>query len=327
MHIRGVAKMVVAVAVAATGMIAASCGSPEPTGPDPTPTLTPTETAYVGDLRSAWGRFFAKNAAFGTAFQQTWPLRTRLFTTLRDAGAGTAFVGTLEALEGLTPPERFTADHDIVIAAVRDLVRIDVEAREAIDREDLVGFFVANRRLGEVMSAASFRLSPLVCRAGEPPNFPLASLCSREAPAPGGEYGAQLDDALRRLEAVSRQVGGLVGFKNTLEPSEFLGLMAAEVSKSRDQLSAANAEIKSLQPPSEYQADHDTFVRYLEDRLQRAGELVEAAGAGDYDGVERIIRDPSSLCEARGALQSPEFRDLARVHLQGPPGICGGEPY
>lgn len=328
MRIAGLTKSLAVAAAVVTSLIAASCTGSESAGPDPTPTLTPAETAYVGEVRSAWGQFYVKNAAFGGAFRQTWPVRARLFATLRDAGAGTAFVGTLEALEVLTPPERFTQDHEIVTAAVRELVRVDAEAGEAIDREDLVSFFVANLRLGEVSSAAKFRLSPEVCQAGEPPGVPLVTLCGREAPPPGGEYGAQLDDILRRLEASARRIGdGLMGFRYTLEPEEFLGLLTAEYPRFLDQLNTAIVDIRGLEPPGKYQADHDAFVRYLEGRLQRALTLADAAEAGDYAGVESAARDPSSRCETRGALTSPEFRELVRVHLQGPPGICGGEPY
>ncbi len=107
--------------VVVTALAVVACGTSEPTPtptPSPTPTATPPPTAlsagemeYFEQVQAAQKLIESKFENFGAIFGRAWPLRSLLIDALLQAGVGTAFTGTWEALEGLNAPERFRADH------------------------------------------------------------------------------------------------------------------------------------------------------------------------------------------------------------------------
>ena len=124
-------------ALAVAALVAVACGTSATVTPLPTPTpiaetssamdLNPAEAEYLEQLRSAVSLFASKNEAFREVYERTYALPQRLFATLKEAGAGTAFIKSLEALEQLNPPERFQVDHQHMVETYREYVRVDAE--------------------------------------------------------------------------------------------------------------------------------------------------------------------------------------------------------
>ena len=84
-----------AIALAA---IAVACGSSDD---DAEPTAE--ETVYLADVEQAFELFRVNLDEFTTLFGQAWPLPSLMFMALEEAGAGTAFDGTVAALEAMSP--------------------------------------------------------------------------------------------------------------------------------------------------------------------------------------------------------------------------------
>ena len=106
--------------------------------------LSSEEEEYFEEVRAAQALTASKFENFGEIFGQAWPLRSFLIDALLEAGVGTAFTGRLEALEELTPPERFRTDHERMVEVTRELVRVDGEAAQAVKDDDLARFVLLN---------------------------------------------------------------------------------------------------------------------------------------------------------------------------------------
>ncbi len=324
-------------------LIVAACSS----SPTPTPTSTPSlgltlsEEEYLGQVRAAWNLFRTKNNAFGEVFGQTWPVRGRLFEALKQAGAGTAFMGTLEALEELDPPPKFQADHQLLVDTVRELVRLDAEIIPLFDSQDAVAFVLLNTRLAEVSGNASLKMSGPVCWAGDPRSapsdttpppgvppglppgvadvVPLFSTCAPTEPLPGGEYGVRLNESIRRLEAFLSSLQSLGPF-GLLQPDEVFQVAVQKAPKVIDFLEEILSDINALTPPSDLQSDHGVLTQYLTEAMGLTDAVGSAAQAGDMERFrEELDRDRDVFCNARGGFSSPDFKKMVLVHFQGSP--------
>ena len=326
------------VALASIALLAAACGSsatatPLPTpSPEPTPTppsgpsdtdLNASETEYLNQVRAATGLFAAKSEAFGEAFGQTWAIPQRLFDTLQAAGAGTAFVGSLEALEQLEPPERLRADHQRMVETYRELVRVDAEIGQAIANHDLIAFNLLNSQLGEISGLNAVGLSTAVCHATTDPDSP-GNVCAPSEPLPGGEYGAQFNVTIRRFQALfqaytSSTVGPVL-------PDDLLAIASVQQPKVSGLLQETLDGVKRLSPPADFLADHAVLTQYFEEQLAATPRMRSAVEAGDSTMLqEGRFRFMQRLCET-GQRFSPAFKPLARAHFEGPPEMCGGPP-
>ena len=178
--------------------------------PTPGPILPPSlaeglsegEIAYLDQVHEALGLFGDKARHFGDLFNQTYAVRERLFEALEDAGAGTAFEDTAEALERLVPPQIFQADNERMVQTARELVRVDSQIIDVLADQDAVAFFVINAELAEVSGMGGLDLSPAVCNAAAGPDMPRpVPGCGSGEALPGGEYGAQLKGIIGRFNA------------------------------------------------------------------------------------------------------------------------------
>ena len=298
------------VALASIALFTAACGSS-------------SETAYLKQVREATGLFAAKNEAFGDAFGQTYALPQRLFDTLQAAGAGTAFVGSLEAIERLDPPERFRADHQRMVETYRELVRVDAEIGQSIANQDLIAFNLLNSQLGEISGLNAVGLSTAVCHATTDRDSPL-DVCAPSEPLPGGEYGAQLNVTVRRFQVLfqaynSATVGPVL-------PDDLLAIASVQQPKAISLLQETLDEVKRLSPPADLLADHAVLIQYFEESL--AGTLNMSSGVETGDSTmlqEEIFTSGQRLCET-GQRFSPAFKPLVSAHFEGSPEICDGPP-
>ncbi len=129
-----------------------------------------------------------------------------LLSALSEAGAGTSFDPVIEALDELQPPERFRADHEVALEAMRAAAAADRDIGQAAEDGDIVAFTLGNMQLGLLQGEFALNVSPEYCEA--PDNAPRS--CQRDAG--GGEYGLELRSIMSRFQAeFSPRVGALMG--------------------------------------------------------------------------------------------------------------------
>ena len=289
--------------------------------------LNEAEAEYLAQVRAAFKLFADKAAGFGAVFSQTWPLRERLFEALKEAGAGTAFQETVEALEQLDPPQRFRADHGIWVRTARELYRVDNQIIQALDEQDAVAFIVINAQLGEVSGRAGLELSPAACNGAAPPGPRPAPGCKSGEPLPGGEYGTQLEAIMGRLDATFSPGAIFVFLPPILLPDEIPTLLETLQPKVIEALEEALAQVRRLESPDELRSDHGRLLQYLEDQLLLARDIPSAAAGQDKAMLlDRTQRAREVYCDARQEF-SESSKPIMRIHFQGPPMACDGEPF
>ncbi len=286
--------------------------------------LSSEEEEYFEEVRAAQALSVSKFENFGEIFGQAWPLRSLLIDALLEAGVGTAFTGTLQVLEELTPPERFRADHERMVEVTRELVRVDGEAAQAVKDDDLARFVLLNGELGQVSSSVAPGFSMAFCEhtdvGGE--------LCGPAGPVPGGEYGASVNEALRRFEPRFGTGMGVLAFPLTLRPDEFATVLATQGSTFREQLQEVRAQVGSLTPPEELRADHDRLVAYYDGFIDRVNKLIAATEAGDVETARnQIFGFQGQFCETRQSFSSSQFKELVGVHFRADPDACDGASF
>ncbi len=289
-------------------------------GPTATPAGTPTaaEQAYLDEVEGA-ALLIAENFAhFGRVMDSVFPTRGALFGALAEAGAGTAFDDGLAAMEALDPPERFREEHELALDGLREFQRVDRQVGQAVEDIDLVAFALANVQLSTLSVELPLQHSVAFCLArfsGSP------HLCDRPDFSSSGEYGEEIYSIFSRIETDA--LPALAGQLPALNNDEVLAVLDAVAPGALEALEQSEEDVKSLDPPAGFQADHDRLVRYLGDLLAVATERRQAAERGDFDAAQaQIPRLFEVFCTAASEI-SPAISPFVVVHF-GDTGDCGG---
>ena len=274
------------------------------------------EQRYFKQARDAISLAGAKLQAFGAVFSQTLTTRDRLIDVLLEAGVGTAFVPSLEALEAIEPPDRLASVHSALAETYRTLVRNDKEAEQAVRDGDLAGFVLANGRLGEANSSLPLALPAEACHSlfGTRPG----GLCAPIEPLPGGEYGSELHEVLRMSQPQFTGVAGALGFPVSLSDEETAAVIEEVAPKAGPVLGELRRQVDALTPPPELSADHDRLIGYFDRLLEIFEEVTAAAKAGDIsDAPGAIARILTTVRETLRSFESRDFSILVAVHFGG----------
>ena len=338
-------KSWIAALFAIAALVAIACGGSDTSAPLPTATLTPAptetplpgqapqagattpvveltaeEAGYIEQVRAGWNVFHSKAGGFREAFGQFYAMKSRLFETLKDAGAGSAFEGALRAVEQITPPQRFQGDHQVMLQAMAKMVEYDHDVGRAVDNQDLPAFAVANGRMAETVGLMALQLSAVVCLATNAPDQPF-SFCNSNELLPGGQYGIQLNAAIARLNI------GFVARSSIFPPaftaSDQLATLAVFQPETINLYLQTLDEVNALPPPSDLRTDHLRLVQYLEEQLENNREGDSAVQAQDLDKYREVSGQAIGLfCGVRQDI-SPEMMKIVRVHFGDDQGLCG----
>jgi hypothetical protein len=291
----------VAVVVAA---IAVACGDSE-------------ETAYLESVSEAFDLFSANLEEFNTLFGQAWPLPSLLFMALEEAGAGEALDSTLVALEKMEPPKRFTADHALLVAGVREARIADQVIGQAVADVDILSFSLGNMSLGQKQGEMRLSLSEALCNAAEPSEGDKHdSICERPRPD-DGNYGEEVFALMSELqiELVPRARLEIPAFAFDLAEDIFSAITPEVVRVLESAISTA----ADMEPPQEFEDDHQRLVEYLEEQLELVPqEPVLGVREGPPEGLPPGL---VSYCDTREAFMK-EYARLVVVHFGDDEDMC-----
>ena len=279
------------------------------------------EKAYLDSVNEALALSRPKFEKFGELFGQAWPLPSQLFNALEEAGAGTAFDATLVALEKLEPPQRFEADHELLVSSTREVVSHDKAVGQSVVDQDLTAFVLANVAMGQASARGTLALSKPVCEAlNSHEEVTDPHLCQRLRPGQGAAYGEELYKLMSVL-AVDfwPKVNVSVPSFGAQGGVDILARFKPDIVRVLEETSVS---VSALEPPDEFQRDHERLLSYLDEVLENARAIPEVptnrpvAGAGPLEG-----REGPPLCTAKDDL-SKEFLELVITYFGDP--MCDG---
>ena len=335
---------VVGAALIAAALLAACGGSGDSGQPDDTGNeggaqdtasdgpLSDDESDFLRRVGTAFRQSEANFDRFSRILSQEQESAEALLSALSEAGAGTTFDPVIEALEELEPPERFRADHEVALEAMRAIGAADKEIGQAAKDEDIVAFTVGNMNLGLLQSELALDVSPEYCEAfiNDPVNRPI---CERDAG--GGEYGLALRSIMSRFQAeFSPRIGALMGpdtglfaavtFAPVLTAEDYSRLDAAVGADIEDVLERTRRDVQALDAPADFQADHDRLLQFLDGALEVVQAALEAGEQQDsLRRTEVLQRGRAAFCSTADDF-SPEFQAIVDVFFDPDPGFCAG---
>lgn len=243
--------------------------------------LSEQELAYLDGVRAAENQFARRNADFGRALRGQYASPEALLKALYDAGAGEAFAAVRDVALTLEPPPSFERDHERWLSQLDELVRTDELIGKAARDGDMSGFLANNVRLALVGLPDAADVTPSFAAALQP-GSPLAAELDPQTPVAQTAYGHDLFGALKEFAMVDPS-DALIPLFELPAPDE---TKAASIRETGEELIAVSEEERSsmvgLEPPEEYETDHETIIGYLDDFLAQIEALVAAARADDF---------------------------------------------
>ncbi len=281
---------------------------------------------YFSDIQSALDLFGAREAAAAQESLEAGDERSQFFASLTNAGAGVAFVDSLEALQEIVPSEGYENDHARLIQLYEELTRADARFGEAAEAQDLSGVITGNLRLARAGQLAALDLSPNTCTLVSDAEF-----CNRHVTS-GSDYETGINDAGLRWDAprgaAVREIApgdpgpfgaGLATREERLAIIEELTTFALEV----DAEFLANA--RQLTLDAAYVQDHARLIELAESVQSLHGDVLAAAQAGDF--VELTLLESALLVDDAVFRATTSAASCDLFGIGGPPcGTAGAAP-
>jgi hypothetical protein len=198
---------------------------------------------------------------------------------------------------------------------MREIVAVDKDIGQSVVDQDVTAFVLGNVALSQASTRAALALSTPVCGAtnifAEGTTNPL---CQRLQPGQGGVYGQELYNLMSVLLVEFRPRVRFFTLDFAAEGnSDILAGFKPDIVRVLEETAAS---VGSLEPPAEFQKDHERLVSYLAEELEAARSIPEvptnraAAGVSPPEGLE----GPPPLCTA-GEDFSEEFLSLVITYF------------
>ena len=296
----------IAMTLVTVGFIA-GCGSGD-TNADAVEAAGPTaeEEAYLELLGEGRDELVAAFNQVNPALESAWPTRQRLVTLLQEADFRN-ILGRLRAdAEAIDPPGAYASDHDRVVEAFVAIDEMAERWERALAQQDVLSVAALTAEMEVIYARMLVDVPPTLCRAlrvGE-----VGNLCPREGPAPH-DYARQLDAIDRRYTAEFQP--RVTAFLPAMSDDELIAALLYLQPAIIAALEQTHTNASALEPPDEFRADHERYLRYLEETLTLSRQISSAAEAGDANRL-RFELFPASgeiLCSAAEDLRA-EFKEL-----------------
>jgi hypothetical protein len=242
----------------------------------------------------------------GRSLESAWPTRQRLVTLLQEADFRNALGQLRTDVEAIDPPPAYASDHDRIVQAFVAIDDMGERWDRALAQEDLLSVAAFTAEMEVLYARMLADVSPSICQAlqgGIPVN-----LCAREDAAPH-DYARQLDAIDRRFLAEFQP--RVSAFLPAMSEDELIAALLYLQPPIIAALEQAHEDASALEPPDEFRADHERYLRYLEETLTLSRQISSAAEAGDANRL-RFELFPASgeiLCSAAEDLRT-EFKEL-----------------
>ena len=289
--------MTVWIAVAAFGL--AACG-----GGQAVDELSPQQEQYLESIAEIQGRVDSAFESVEETMARTYNTREVLFAAIRDVGYEGVGVSVLVLAETLEPPPEYEDDHERWLAHRKLAVDLGPELTAAIGNQDIREMLEVFTALFEDWSDLVLSVEPEVCRALNQ----IDLLCPPQDDLPGGDYGVEVYEVLRREYLRTAE---LFNFFGDMSPSERALRLADVQPKIEASLKTGGDEMKAIDPPAEYEDDHRAIVDFFEQQLANAVAITEANAAGDDARVRQLFDASVVTFETAVAKLSPEYREIA----------------
>lgn len=261
--------------------------------------LTDAEAAYLEELRDIDARIADRVQVVEEALSTAYPTRGRLFQVVGEQELHGTFQTMLAAAQAITPPDRFVDDHQAYVGSLQESIDLAEQLEAAMEDEDIVRFALLTTELFLSRTHLLANASPVFCN--ESLSADIRPRCAPSEPLPGGDYGAQLNQAFRTFVAeFSPRVGS---FLPAFSPDDRIAALLELQPPIIEALENVLDEAQALDPPDALRDDHDRIVQYIEETLDVSRAISAAAEAGDFDETEILFRRSAVvLCSAQNEL-------------------------
>lgn len=261
-------------------------------------------SAYISSVSSVQVRVDDGFDGVSEALTVSYNTREVLFSAIRDVGYQGIASSTLILAEAISPPENYAADHEAWLAHRRLAVEKAKEITEAIEAQDLQAMFAVFTALDQDWAAifvASHREFCLALNQN-------STLCQAPDDLPGGEYGAEVYEVLR-LNSLANL--GLFDFFGDMSPEERSLRLDQVQPQIESNLKAGGDAMKAIDPPDEYEAEHQALIRYFDDQYANAVAITQANEERDEATIDELFTASGVVFEAALDEMSPEYREVA----------------
>lgn len=242
--------------------------------------LSDDDAAYLDAVAAGWDEFGRRVRDFRAALGRSYGSDEQLLAALLDAGAGEAFAAARDVIVEIDPPDGYADAHERLLDYLDETVALDTEIAEAAENGDVVGFEVTDFELR--LAGARFVLDV-------PPA--LASIfgdIEQLVPPddlPGGDFGADLWEALRRFRVLALRVDIGSGAFPVVRDETTAAALAAVMPTVIDVTEQSRSEVEALTPPTGFEGGHERLVAYFDEVLALRRSTLDAAREGDLESL------------------------------------------
>jgi uncharacterized protein (DUF1330 family) len=290
--------------VAAMAIVVSACGtgSADPAGSE----ISEEAEAYLEAVAEISSNFGAVFASIDERMQQVYGTREALLTAIADAGIPGASESALVRADALSPPEEFERDHQVWIEYRIAIVALADELTAALEKQDLQEVLGVNDAMLRRVSVLALNASRDFCLAvGQ---IDEGALCVAGDGLPGGQYGLDAHEALRRF---TLDTLGFFAFPPDLSPEERAVRLNEVQSYIEKALKDTGERMAELNPPSEFAEDNAAFVRYFEEQYQTAVAITAANAQRDTTEVLRLFEESGVVADRLTDSLSDEYEPIA----------------
>ena len=238
------------------------------------------------------------------ALASSYNTRGLLLSTIRDVGYKGIVESALTLAEAISPPEDFIADHEAWLAHRLLATEKTAEITEAIEVEDLQMILAAFTALDQDRAAMLVGSRREFCLAVER----NSTLCQASGDLPGGEYGAEVYEVLRLNSLANRW---LFTFALDMSPEERSLRLDLVQPRIESNLKAGGDAMKAIDPPDEYEAEHQALIRFFDDQYANAVAITRANGERDDATIRELFQASGVVMDAVLKEMSDEYRKIA----------------
>lgn len=283
------------------GIVLAACAQ---NPPSVAVEVSDEESAYLMAVSGIQSRVDSGFDRVSDALSESYNTREVLFSAIRSAGYQGISESTLILARALHAPSEYEADHEAWLAHRQLATEKSAEISEAIDERDLQLMMAVFTELDQDWAGMLIDSRREFCLAVTQ----NPTLCHAPSDLPGGEYGIDVYEVLR-LNSLANL--GLFDFFGDMSPEERSIRLNQVQPQIEANLKAGGDAIKAINPPREYQEEHQALIRYFDDQYANAVAITQANQVGDDTAISEFFAASGVVFETALNEMSGEYQEIA----------------